>query len=145
MAVVCRFADDLRSVVELCSLVCHHCLGVSGVQYTPQLGASLGLALPTLWFWPQRLPSATAWLALLALGVMCTGIAYILYFRMIENLGPARALTVTFVIPVFAVLYGVVLLGETISLWMVLCAIIIVGGTALSAGVLRLRHKIAGI
>jgi drug/metabolite transporter (DMT)-like permease len=102
-----------------------------------QLGASLGLVLPTLWLWPLRLPSATAWLALLALGVMCTGIAYILYFRMIENLGPARALTVTFVIPVFAVLYGVVLLGETVSLWMVLCAIIIVAGTALSAGVLR--------
>ena len=102
-----------------------------------QLGASLGLALPTLWLWPQRTPSATAWLALLALGVMCTGIAYILYFRMIENLGPARALTVTFVIPVFAVIYGVILLGETISPWMVLCAAIIVCGTALSAGLLK--------
>ena len=102
-----------------------------------QLGASLGLALPTLWLWPQRSPGATAWLALLALGVMCTGIAYILYFRMIENLGPARALTVTFVIPVFAVIYGVILLGETISPWMVLCAAIIVCGTALSAGLLK--------
>ena len=105
-----------------------------------QLGASLGLALPTLWFWPQRLPSTTAWLALLALGVMCTSIAYILYFRMIENLGPARALTVTFVIPVFAVIYGVILLSETVSPWMVLCAVIIVGGTALSAGVLKFRR-----
>jgi drug/metabolite transporter (DMT)-like permease len=105
-----------------------------------QIGASLGLVLPTLWFWPQRLPSATAWLALLAVGVMCTGVAYILYFRLIENLGPARSLTVTFVIPVFAVIYGVILLGESVSWWMLLCAAIIVGGTALSAGVLKLRR-----
>jgi len=104
-----------------------------------QLGATLGLALPTLWLWPQRLPSATAWGALLAVGVLCTGVAYILYFRLIENLGPARSLTVTFVIPVFAVIYGVILLGETVSPWMVLCAGIIVCGTALSAGVLKLR------
>ncbi len=105
-----------------------------------QLGASLGLALPTLWLWPTQAPSTLAWLALLAVGVFCTGVAYILYFRLIENVGPARALAVTFAIPVFAVLYGTVLLGETITAWMVLCAIIIVCGTALSANVLRLRR-----
>ena len=105
-----------------------------------QLGATLGLALPTLWLWPTRMPSATAWLAVLAVGVLCTGVAYILYFRLIENLGPARALTVTFVLPVFAVIYGAILLNESISAWMLLCAAIIVVGTALSAGVLKLRH-----
>jgi len=105
-----------------------------------QLGATLGLALPTLWLWPARMPSATAWLAVLAVGVLCTGVAYILYFRMIENLGPARALTVTFVLPVFAVIYGAILLSESISVWMLLCAAIIVFGTALSAGLLKLRR-----
>jgi drug/metabolite transporter (DMT)-like permease len=105
-----------------------------------QLGASLGLVLPTLWLWPQRMPSPTAWLALLAVGVLCTGVAYILYFRLIENVGPARSLTVTFVIPVFAVIYGVILLGETVSAWMLVCAAIIVCGTALSAGLIQLQR-----
>ena len=105
-----------------------------------QLGATLGLALPTLWLWPQRMPGTTAWLALLAVGVLCTGVAYILYFRLIENVGPARALTVTFVVPVFAVIYGTIFLNEAVSMWMAFCGAIIVCGTALSAGLLRLRR-----
>ena len=108
-----------------------------------QLGATIGLALPTLWFWPQTEPSTGAWLALLAVGVLCTGVAYILYFRLIENVGPARSLTVTFVVPVFAVIYGVVFLNETVSLWMLMCGLIIVLGTALSVGLFpRQRQKL---
>lgn len=102
-----------------------------------QLGATLGLALPTVWLWPQRMPSTTAWLALLAVGILCTGVAYILYFRLIENVGPARSLTVTFVIPVFAVLYGALFLNESVTWWMAFCAAIIVCGTALSTGLLK--------
>ncbi len=105
-----------------------------------QLGATLSLALPTLWLWPQQNPSTGAWLALLALGVLCTGVAYILYFWLIETIGPARALTVTFVLPVFAVVYGLLFLGETVSLWMLLCAAIIICGTALSADLIKLRR-----
>ena len=79
------------------------------------------------------------WLALIAAGVLCTGLAYVLYFRLIESTGPARALTVTFVIPVFAMGYGVVFLGETITWWMVGCGAVILLGTALSTGILRRR------
>ena len=103
-----------------------------------QIGASLGLALPAIWFWPTQMPGANAWLALLAVGVLCTGVAYIIFFRLIENAGPPRALTVTFLVPVFAVLYGVLLLGEHVTLWMLLCAAVIVCGTALSTGMIRL-------
>ena len=106
-----------------------------------QLGAAIGLALPTWWLWPQRMPGSGAWLALLALGVLCTGIAYILFFWLIENVGPARSLTVTFVVPVFALIYGMVFLQETISLWMLFCAAIIVCGTALSANLVRFRRR----
>jgi drug/metabolite transporter (DMT)-like permease len=105
-----------------------------------QLGATLGLALPTLWLWPQRTPSTTAWLSLLWVGVLCTAVAYILYFRLIENIGPARSLTVTFVVPVFAVVYGVFFLRETVSLWMLFCGLIIVCGTALSANLIKLTR-----
>lgn len=90
------------------------------------------LALPALWLWPAQMPSAKAWLALAALGIACTGLAYILFFRLIAVAGPARALTVTFLVPVFAVFYGWVFLGEHITQWMLLCAAVIVCGVALS-------------
>ena len=106
-----------------------------------QIGATLGLALPALWLWPARMPGAGAWLSLLAVGVLCTGIAYILFFRLIEHAGPPRALAVTFVVPVFAVLYGVLFLGETVTPWMLGCAGVIVGGTALATGLLRLGWR----
>ena len=105
-----------------------------------QIGATLGLALPALWLWPARLPGSSAWLALLAVGVLCTGLAYILFFRLIANAGPQRALSVTFLVPVFAVLYGALFLGESVTPWMLLCAAVIVCGTALSTGLLRLRR-----
>jgi drug/metabolite transporter (DMT)-like permease len=103
-----------------------------------QLGATLGLALPTLWLWPSQPPSSTAWLALLAVGVLCTGVAYVLFFRLIDKVGAAGSLTVTFLIPVFAVLYGVVFLGESVTAWMLICGTVILLGTALSMGLLKL-------
>lgn len=106
-----------------------------------QIGASLALALPALWFRPAQLPSAVAWAALLTLGVLCTGIAYVVYFRLIARAGPVRALTVTFLIPVFAVAYGVLLLGEGITLWMLLCGSVILLGTALSSGLVKLPGR----
>ena len=102
-----------------------------------QIGATLGLALPAWWLRPDHLPSLHAFTALIAVGVLCTGVAYVLYFRLIEHTGPARALAVTFVVPVFAVLYGSVFLGESVTHWMMLCAAIIVLGTALSTGLLN--------
>lgn len=103
-----------------------------------QLGATLALALPALWFWPERMPGVQAWLSLLAVGVLCTGVAYILYFRLIEQAGPARALAVTFVVPVFAVFYGVLFLGEAVTAAMVTCGLVIVCGTALATGLVGL-------
>ena len=104
-----------------------------------QLGATLGLVVPAALLWPATAPSTTAWLALLVLGVACTGVAYILYFRLIENAGPQRTMTVTFLIPVFAVIYGAVFLREAITPWMLLCAAIIVCGTALATGLVSFR------
>ena len=87
--------------------------------------------------WPAQMPSLRAWLALLALGIACTGVAYILFFRLIERAGPARALTVTFLVPVFALFYGAVFLGESITQWMLICAVVIVCGVALSTGIVK--------
>ncbi|MEO5796211.1 MAG: DMT family transporter [Rhodoferax sp.] len=107
-----------------------------------QIGAALGLALPALWLWPAQWPSLHAWAALLVVGTVSTALAYIIFFRLIANIGPAKALTVTFVVPVFAVLYGAVFLGEALTPWMVGCGLVVVCGTALATGLLRLptRH-----
>jgi drug/metabolite transporter (DMT)-like permease len=104
-----------------------------------QMGAALGLALPTLWLWPAQPVSLSAWGALAAVALFCTSIAYILFFRIIAKAGPSRALTVTFLVPVFALMYGALFLGESITAWMVLCGVVIVCGTALSTGLVRLR------
>jgi drug/metabolite transporter (DMT)-like permease len=103
-----------------------------------QLGATLALALPAALLWPATMPSVHAWLSLVAVGVLCTGVAYILYFRLIEEAGPARALAVTFVVPVFAIFYGTLFLGEALTSWMLICGVVIVCGTALSTGLIRL-------
>lgn len=104
-----------------------------------QIGATLALLLPALWFWPAQMPSTNAWLALITVGVFSTGIAYVLFFRLIEKAGPPRALSVTFVVPVFAMLYGAVFIDERITPWMIGCGAIIVCGTALASGLIRLR------
>ena len=103
-----------------------------------QLGAALALLPLTIFYWPSHEVSLKAWGAVITLGVVCTGFAYILFFRLIERAGPAKALSVTFAIPVFAVLYGVILLGETVTPWMVGCGLVIVLGTTLSTGILKL-------
>jgi drug/metabolite transporter (DMT)-like permease len=110
-----------------------------------QIGASLALLPLTVMYWPAQAPSLQAWGAVLVLGVVCTGLAYILYFRLIERAGPARALAVTFAIPAFAVFYGVLLLGESITPWMVICALVIIAGTTLSTGLLRLGARTAPV
>ena len=104
-----------------------------------QFGASLGLILPALWFWPSKLPSLQAWGAVVVMAVLCTAVAYVLYFRLIETAGPSRALTVTFMIPVFAIIYGALFLNEVITPWMVLCGCIVICGTALSSGLLKIK------
>jgi drug/metabolite transporter (DMT)-like permease len=108
-----------------------------------QIGAALGLALPAALTAPALhggpLPGWQSWASIVALAVLCTALAYVLYFRLIERAGAPRALAVTFLIPVFAVAYGVLLLGETLTPWMLGCGAVIVLGTALATGLLKPR------
>ena len=72
-------------------------------------------------------------LAVLALGVVCTGVAYMLYFRLVQDLGATPTLTVTFLIPVFGVLWGNVFLGETVGWHTLVGGIVVLAGTGLAA------------
>lgn len=106
-----------------------------------QIGATLALALPAWWDRPTQMPGLQAWVSIMVLGVACSGVAYVLYFRLIERSGTARALAVTFVIPLAAMSYGVVFLSEALTAWMVGCGAVILLGTALATGALTLPKR----
>jgi drug/metabolite transporter (DMT)-like permease len=107
-----------------------------------QVSAALVLALPAWWAWPATNPAPRHWLAVLALALFCTGIAYVLFFRLIARVGPARAIAVTFLVPAFAMLWAGLFLGEAVSPRMLaLCALILLG-TGLATGVLRLPGRV---
>lgn len=101
-----------------------------------QFGAALLLAGPAAWLWPATAPGATAWASVAALALLCTGIAYILYFRLMQRIGPTNTIAVTFLIPVFAVLWGWTFLAEAFTLPMALGCAIVLLGTALAMGLL---------
>lgn len=67
---------------------------------------------------------------MLGLGLLCSAIAYLLYYRLIVAAGPTRALTVAYLIPAFAMVWGVLFLGESITPTMLFGCVLIVGGTA---------------
>jgi drug/metabolite transporter (DMT)-like permease len=98
------------------------------------IAAGIVLLPFTLYTWPTTPISITAWAALVGLGLVCTAIAYVLYYRLLIRVGPPRAMTVTFLIPVFGVLWGWLFLGESITLRIVLGGGVILLGTALATG-----------
>lgn len=81
-------------------------------------------------------PVASDWAAVLTLALLCTGIAYLIYFRLVAEIGPARTLTVTFLIPLFGVAWGGLFLGETISTAMIAGGVLVLLGTALANGLI---------
>ena len=104
-----------------------------------QVAAAIFLAVPALLAWPAQAPSAPAWGMVALLAFFGTGLAYLLYFRLIANAGPANAVAVTYLIPIFAVAWGGLFLGERLTLPLIAgCAVIFVG-TALATGMLPRR------
>jgi drug/metabolite transporter (DMT)-like permease len=93
------------------------------------------LVLPALFFFPQPQPATMGIMAAaLALGVMCSGVAYILYFGLIEDVGPTSALTVTFLNPLFGILWGTLFLHEVVGWYTIAGSAIVIAGTALVTG-----------
>ena len=109
-----------------------------------QIAAALLLAPAAALLWPAQPPAAGDWAAAVVLGVACTGIAYILYFRLIASVGAMRAANVTFLIPLFATVWGGLFLGETLTARMAAGGAIVLAGTALALGVLGRRAAPAG-
>lgn len=102
-----------------------------------QLAAAVWLLPFALWFWPSQMPETRAWISVAGLALLCSGVAYILYFRLLQRVGPTNALAVTFLIPVFALLWGGLFLGESLTLHMLAGCAIVLLGTALAVGLIK--------
>lgn len=98
-----------------------------------QIGATLALLIPGIASWPDKTPTDVGlWWAIGALGIVCTGLAYLLFFRLVASVGATRTVAVTFVIPVFGIAWGMLLLDEMLTPLIVLGAVIVVLGTILT-------------
>ncbi len=106
-----------------------------------QIGATIVLLPATVFLWPAGPISASAWISVALMGIVSTAIAYVLYFRLIANVGPARAIAVTYLVPAFAMIWGAMFINERVTTTMIFgCAIILIG-TALATGALSLTGK----
>jgi drug/metabolite transporter (DMT)-like permease len=85
------------------------------------------------------MPSMTVIVCLVALALLCSGGAYILYYRLIMDVGPTKAISVTFLIPFFGVLWGAIFLGERLTLGALAGGAMVLIGMTLVLGLLP--HK----
>lgn len=110
---------------------------LTGVPPAAVAAATLSCAaLLTLPFalaqWPDHAIPARSWAAAALLGVLCTGIAFAMFYRLIKRIGPARAVTVTYLVPLFGVFWAWWLLGEPLTLAMAVAGVLIVGSVMMS-------------
>jgi drug/metabolite transporter (DMT)-like permease len=82
--------------------------------------------------WPDHAISARSWMATAGLGVVCTGIAFVMYYRLIARVGAGRASTVTYLVPVFGIAWAWLLLGEAVTGTMIAAGLLILGSVAFS-------------
>jgi drug/metabolite transporter (DMT)-like permease len=144
VALVSGAEASTRWLAILAGLAAAFCYGLTGVvlrrwgRETTARGMAAGtqlmggvLLVPLLVLAPPVWPSAQVVLAMLALGLVCGALAYVLYFRLIADIGATGALTVTYLIPIFGVLWGWLSLGEALSAPMIAGALVVIAGTVL--------------
>lgn len=91
------------------------------------------LMLPfALLLWPDAAVPLQGWALAAVLGILCTGIAFILYFHLLSHIGVARTVVVTYLIPVFALLWGALFLDESATPKMLAGAALILTGIGLT-------------
>src|SRR5262245_56057399 len=90
------------------------------------------LAPLAVWTWPHHPLPPVSWVSALLLGVVCTGFAFVLYYRLVARIGAPRTSTVTYLIPLFGVIWAWLLLGEPLTVTMAIAGALILAGVALS-------------
>ena len=121
-AVASSYAKSARTVEPFANA--HGSMWAASLLIAPVL-----LALP-----PPAPPTAGIVAVVAALGVVCSGVAYLLYFRLIDDIGAAPALTVTFLIPLFGTFFGWIFLDEPVGWHTLAGGAVVIAGTALVTG-----------
>jgi drug/metabolite transporter (DMT)-like permease len=118
------------------NLAAHKLQGVSGITITTgSLFFSSIILLPlAIISRPDVIPEGVIWLSVLSLGIVCTGFGYVLFYRLIGKIGSQRAITTTYLIPLFSIFWGSLLLGEALTASMFLGGVTILLGVALTTG-----------
>jgi len=116
------------------NLVRRHLTGYppAAVAAATLLSGSVLLSPLAIYTWPSAAIPAASWVSALLLGVLCTGSAFVFYYRLIARIGAARTATVTYLIPLFGVVWAWLLLGEPLTVTMALAGALILSGVALS-------------
>jgi drug/metabolite transporter (DMT)-like permease len=104
----------------------------SAVASATSICASLLVAPLAIATWPRHPIPTMSWVSAVLLGVLCTGLAYVLYYRLIHRIGAPRAAMVTYIIPLFGVLWAWLLLGERLTWTMALAGGLILAGVAMN-------------
>jgi drug/metabolite transporter (DMT)-like permease len=107
-------------------------------------GATVVMLPLAIWAWPESTPGPGAWASALGLGAFCTALAYVLYFRLLASVGSARAVTVTFLIPVFGILWGALFLDEPVTVSLLIGCAVVLLGTSLATGLIGPRSPRSG-
>jgi drug/metabolite transporter (DMT)-like permease len=110
-----------------------------------QVFAALLLMPLAIVTWPSVNPDLTTWGAALVLAVLCTGVAYIMYFDLIAKVGASQAMTVGYLVPVFGIFWGMVILDETLSAYAITGGSMIILGVMITTGIVRRRRKIPSL
>ena len=116
------------------NLTVNNLQGVSGLTITAGgLFVSSLVLLPfALWARPEVLPVGNIWWSVFALGIICTGFGFVMFYRLIDRIGAGRAIMTTYLIPVFSILWGNIFLGESVTLIMVVGCILVLLGVGLT-------------
>jgi drug/metabolite transporter (DMT)-like permease len=134
-------AANLGAILAVAGVVVGYALGplllAKYLSHLPALGvvaASLGLTavgyLPVgVAQWPAHPPAPEAWLAVLALAIICTAVAFLVFFALVAEVGPARTTVITYVNPVVAVVLGVLVLNEAFTATIALGFALILAGS----------------
>jgi drug/metabolite transporter (DMT)-like permease len=148
-------ATNLGAILAMAGVAVGYALGplilAKYLSHLPILGvvaASLALAaiayLPIgLIQWPDEPPSVEASLSILGLAIICTGIAFLVFFALIAEVGPARATVITYINPVVAVTLGVVILNEAFTPTIAAGFFLILAGSILSTARNRRRAEVS--
>ncbi len=105
-----------------------------------QIYSALMLLPICIFFLPSEMPSRDAIWSTIVLAVACTGLAYIIFFRILSEAGPTKAISVTYLIPVFGILWGYLFLEEAITLNVLLGSGFILLGVSLTTGLIGKRR-----